>query len=219
MLYWYVIVYWVSFLSYLLPIFFLLNNLVRNKTERKVQSVLFLYVLLSILTEITNLVVVRMIHNNNPVVHVYTILAFVVIAYLYREFLKVKFYYNYFYLIIFTYCGFSFYYSIYWIGFFNVNVISYLILTIFSIILSSYYFYKVYFEMSVPNLFQNGHFWINSAFLIYFSSTFYLSLFEEIIQSVDINLFYYTWPIQLISTIIFNVILSRGIWLMRKQYY
>jgi hypothetical protein len=217
MIFWYRLFYWISLLSYFVPLIIQLRILKRNNAERKILSALFLYILLSIVTEIVNMIVSRIIHNNNPIVHIYTILAFLILAFLYKDMLNMKMINKYFYWFVLPYCCLSFYYSFFVVGLLNVNVLTYLILSITLIFISSYYFYRVYIEMTIHNLFNNALFWINSAFLFYFSSTFYLSLFEEIIQTIDSNLFYYTWPIQLVATIIFNVILSKGIWLMRKQ--
>jgi hypothetical protein len=217
MLDWYGIVYWISFSSYLIPIFLLAFLKSKFKTERDLLSVLFVYLTLSVLTEIINLVFIDLFKNNNPVIHFYTLFAFLILTYFYKLLLKDKVFDKMFKPTVFLFCVCSIIYSIYIKGLMNVNVISYLTFAIFMIFNSAYYFYKVYTEMKVSNLFQDGLFWINSAFLIYFSSTFYVSLFEDVIKSVDLNLFYYTWPIQLVSTIIFNIILSKGIWLMRKQ--
>lgn len=217
MLDWYGIVYWISFSSYLIPIFLLAFLKSKFKTERELLSVLFVYVSLSVLTEIINLIFIDLFNNNNPVIHIYTVLGFVNLVYFYKLLLKDKYYDNFYKPIILLFSFLSLFYSFFIKGIMNINVISNLIFTIFMVFSSSLYFYKIYTEMKVSNLFQDGLFWVNSAFLIYFSSTFYVSLFEDIIKSVDLNLFYYTWPIQLVSTIIFNVILSRGIWLMRKQ--
>lgn len=217
MLDWYGIVYWISFSSYLIPIFLLAFLKSKFKTERDLLSVLFVYLTLSVLTEIINLVFIDLFKNNNPVIHFYTVLGFVNLVYFYKLLLKDKYFDNMYKPIIILFCFLSLFYSFFIKGIMNINVISNLIFTILMVFSCSFYFYKIYTEMKVSNLFQDGLFWINSAFLIYFSSTFYVSLFEDVIKSVDLNLFYYTWPIQLVSTIIFNVILSRGIWLMRKQ--
>jgi len=216
MLDWYEIIYWISFTSYLIPIL-LLVYVITRKTERKLLSVLLFYLVLSVITEIINLIFIELFKNNNPVIHFYTLIGFVNLAYLYKLLFKSKVFDNLYLPISIIFCVLSLYYSFKLKGLMDVNVFPYLIFTIFMVFSSAYYFYKIYTEMKISNLFQDGLFWVNSAFLIYFSSTFYVSLFEDIIKSVDLNLFYYTWPIQLVSTIIFNVILSRGIWLMRKQ--
>lgn len=215
MIFLYDLIFWFSILSYLIPIGIITFHI--SKTENRLFNVLLIYPILCFLTEIISLIFRDVYGNNNPILHIYTFLAFPAISlFYYRVLLKEKILsifvvINFLFLLV---CLYSFFITP---GAREINKIPYLFLTLYVLFISCYDFYKIYTEMKVSNLFQDGLFWVNSAFLIYFSSTFYVSLFEDIIKSVDLNLFYYTWPIQLVSTIIFNVILSRGIWLMRKQ--
>lgn len=217
MLIWYEVIYWISFSSYLLPIIVFIPKKGIFKTEDNLSSVLLFYQIICISTELFNIFYMQFFRNNNPVIHIYTIVIFVLVSFFYFKIFKNFNYKKLLFPMTIFFIIYSFYEFFNNQGYLNVNTKPYLILTIYTIILSSIYFYKVYSEMKIANLFQDGLFWVNSAFLIYFSSTFYVSLFEEYIRSEDSNLLYYTWPIQLVSTIIFNVILSRGIWLMRKQ--
>lgn len=206
-------IFWISIFSYIVPAVFIL----KSKVKLDVFFTLLFYSILCFATELTSLQFMSIYKNNNPVIHVYTVLAFIAISYLYHLLFKTVFIRNVILFLNLLFIPFAIYIFFHDSGFLEVNTSSYLILTLFTVVLSSGYFYKVYTEMKIANLFQDGLFWINSAFLIYFSTTFYVSLFEDLIKSVSLQLFYYTWPIQLISTIIFNIILSRGIWLMKKQ--
>lgn len=205
-----------SVLSYLFPFIFSLIKLQRGIRNDELRIVLFI-ALTSFLSEVCSFCFIYFFgFSNNSIVQIYTMFMVVYIYLYYRNtvFLKNKKLHELIVLMMFIFMIFFFFKNL---GNSKINVISNLCLTLYGVLLASIYFYKVYTEMKIANLFQDGLFWVNSAFLIYFSSTFYVSLFEDYIRSEDSNLLYYTWPIQLVSTIIFNVILSRGIWLMRKQ--
>lgn len=101
-------------------------------------------------------------------------------------------------------------------GFKRNNTISNTLLSLIVISLAITYFYSIFLEMRIKNLKKHFLFWMNSAFLIYYGTTFYLTLFEDFIRSYDNNLYYFIWPILLITNIIFNLILAKGIWTMRN---
>ncbi|MEN9998485.1 MAG: hypothetical protein RI922_1475 [Bacteroidota bacterium] len=205
-----------SVISYLLPFILSIKKIIfgiRNDELR----ILFLISIVSFLSEVCSFSFIYFLKlSNNSIVQVYTLIMIGLIYRYYRKkvLLAFKNIHGYILVVMLVYMLFFFFYDC---GFNKMNVFANIFLTLYTILLASIYFYKVYTEMKITNLFQDGLFWINSAFLIYFSSTFYVSLFEEYIRSENSDLLYYTWPIQLVSTMIFNVILSRGIWLMKKQ--
>jgi hypothetical protein len=210
----YDILMYTSALSYIIPLYLLIND----KTLSIILKVLSLFLVLSLATEFVSFYAINIQHKDNKwVLHIYTLICQFNLSLFYWFLIQNRV--IRIFILAFN-CLFLLFF-IYNIQFITDNLmraqLAYLLSSMFLICISSFYFYKVYTEMKITNLFQDGLFWINSAFLIYFSSTFYVSLFEEYIRSEDLNLLYYTWPIQLVSTIIFNVILSRGIWLMRKQ--
>lgn len=83
-------------------------------------------------------------------------------------------------------------------------------------ILGVVYFYNIFNEMQIPLLSNHYFFWINTAFLFYFGSTFLLSLFENFIRTGTETTAIFLWSIQLISNIIHNFLLSVGIWKTQK---
>lgn len=205
-----------SVISYLLPFILSIKKIIFGIRNNELR-ILLLISIFSFLSEVCSFSFIYFLElSNNSIVQVYTMIMVGLIYRYYRNkvLLVYKKIHAYILVIMLIYMVFFFFLDF---GFNKMNVFANIFLTLYTILLSSIYFYKVYTEMKITNLFQDGLFWVNSAFLIYFSSTFYVSLFEEYIRSEDLNLLYYTWPIQLVSTIIFNVILSRGIWLMRKQ--
>jgi hypothetical protein len=101
-------------------------------------------------------------------------------------------------------------------GYLEVNTITYLLLCVQSIIYSLVFFYDLINEARIKNLKLYSPFWINSGVLFFFGTTFCLTLFEGYILKFNADLLYYTWSVQLIANIVYHLILSRGIWLMRR---
>lgn len=91
----------------------------------------------------------------------------------------------------------------------------YSIVEIIVIFLAFFYLYQVLKRLEINNLTHHFFFWINSAFMIYFGMCFFLYLFEGILRS-DPELFFYTWHIQLVATILMNLTLIIGAWKTRR---
>ena len=79
------------------------------------------------------------------------------------------------------------------------------------------YFNKVFNELQIPILTNYYFFWLNTAFLFYFGTTFLLSLFENFIRSSAETVSIFLWSIQLACNIIQNFLLSIGIWKIQKK--
>lgn len=91
----------------------------------------------------------------------------------------------------------------------DVNVI-YIPLIITVLALSLIYLFDTFSKMEIPDLTKSFFFWINTGFMIYFGFSLFLHFFMKIVTQ-DINIFMYTWPIQLVSTIIFNITIIIGV--------
>lgn len=202
--------------SHLVPLFLLIYLI--NRVSDEIIRALFILTLIVFLTEITSIFFARIFENNNPVIHVYTFLAGLITIYIYIIVFNessVKKILIVFSILFSLFCIFTFFFHK---GYLEENIGPNIILTITIIFLSLRYFYKTFSEMKILNLFRHGFFWINSAFLVYYSTTFYISIFEDLIR-FNINLILFIWPIQLLTTILFNLILAKGIWTMIKSSY
>jgi hypothetical protein len=74
------------------------------------------------------------------------------------------------------------------------------------------FFFKISNDLSIPKLTDYYFFWINSAFLFYFSFSFLIFLFAQYIMNVS---YFYVWNIHLIANITYNLLLAIGIWKTR----
>ena len=99
----------------------------------------------------------------------------------------------------------------------DVNI-PYIPLIIIVLSLSLTYLFDTFLKMEIPDLTKSFFFWINTGFMIYFGFSLFLHFFSEIVTQ-DIDIFMYTWPIQLISTILFNITILIGIWRTKQTLY
>ena len=92
----------------------------------------------------------------------------------------------------------------------------YTVLSTTAIMLSIYYFYYTFIRMEVVRLERFPMFWINSAILIYFGGTFFVTLFEDIAREFGVQRVRQMWVVQHNTSILVNLIMARGTWEMRR---
>lgn len=96
------------------------------------------------------------------------------------------------------------------------NDMPYTILSISLIMLSIYYFYDTFIRMEVSDLQKHPMFWINSAILVYFAGTLFVTLFENILGAYGRHSRAQLFLVQNTIAIIFNLIMARGTWGMKR---
>ena len=84
------------------------------------------------------------------------------------------------------------------------------------ILTSIFYFYQTFDEMKIKSLINHPFFWVVSALFIYQGGSFFLALFQNVIVKIDLNSRDVIWPIYNISTILFNLLILKAVWLMKK---
>jgi hypothetical protein len=148
------------------------------------------------------------------IIHIYTALFAIIVFLLYRLLIKSRI------IIRIGFAIFLIFAVIAIIEFItNCNIsnhYAYSALSILAIFFSLALFFQMINDLSIQSFRSNGLFWINSAFLFYFGTTFCLTLFEAYIHSENSDLLMQVWPIQLLSNIVFYFMLSRGIWLINR---
>jgi len=78
------------------------------------------------------------------------------------------------------------------------------------------FFYRVFIELKIRVLSDHTFFWINTAFLFYFSSTFMLELFDNFIRTSGGVIGMYIYFVFIASNIIHYLLISIGIWKIQK---
>ncbi len=181
---------------------------------------LMVYVVFDIITSYTSM---NGIHNL-PLYHLMTVVEFVFYSYMYYEIAKNTRYKKWIRFIVFSFIIFAVLNTIYLESIYtdyNSNT-----RTVASLILISYaisYFYRMLKELTAETVEENDMFWFNTAVLIYFSGTFFLSLFLKVFfdEAEKIEAFneflkqiYY---LQYILYIILNILLAKAIWVSQRS--
>jgi hypothetical protein len=197
-----------SMLSELLPVFF---ALVYFSHLTKQLKWLFLFCIITVIFEVTGMVLgLKMIQTEN-LHQLYTFIQVNFIFWLYflqfkaRILKGIVLLFSCLSILIAVLTNFSnFFESIY----IDLTGLTYGILII---ILSNIYLFKVFTAESNTRLTNEPFFWINTACLLYFSTTLFLFIFEKHILSLTLNSFIIIWTIHLVSNILFNILISIGI--------
>ena len=85
------------------------------------------------------------------------------------------------------------------------------------ILLSLTYYYKLILEMKVFHLERHPFFWINTAILIYFSSSLFVFIYSNYLLYYSHQAGIQIWFIHSLFFILFNCILSIGLWIVPKN--
>jgi hypothetical protein len=86
---------------------------------------------------------------------------------------------------------------------------------IIPLVLSLLFFHNLFKSLRVPNLLEYPFYWINSAILLHFGVTFFTYIFYELFY-FNIELSMYLWLIVIISNIVYNILFTRGLWLIKR---
>lgn len=205
---------YLAIVSPLVPFVFLLIK--GNKTTETLRNVLFMVVISSIFADILSLILAKISVNTYPISHIYILVIALLLLYLYAQMIVWKWIRPAILGMSLVILGTFFYEAIILEGIYDANTYTNGITSITMVILSLLYFYSRLDLIQSKEELYNSYFWINCALLIYFGSTFFVTLFEEYVRNENPSLFDVTWPIQFIATIVFNLILAKGIWATTK---
>jgi hypothetical protein len=90
----------------------------------------------------------------------------------------------------------------------NIGFVYSLMLILFSLL----FFYEIYEKGEVLYIERHPHFWINSAFLLYYSGTLLLGLFSNyLMYKIPRDKFIYLNDFFSVMTIVFNVLVCIGL--------
>jgi hypothetical protein len=205
---------YVSIISVLVP---LGSCIIRFKALNRELRALFFYIIISVMTDVISVILSKNYIQNIGVQNVFTILECTCISYIYLlrfETVKSKNIIKIFYISFLAMALFIFFFRE---GYQKSNSLISTLEACFIITLSTAYFYKLMKELAIYKLNDYYFFWINSAFLIYFSMSFFMFLFDSYLERFDLAIFYFIYSFQLITNIAFNIILATGVWKIRYK--
>lgn len=171
------------------------------------------FTLFSLLTEFAMTALSQKNINNLFLIHLYVVVEYIVFGSVYAHYLaslKLK---TPIHISIGLFVGFSVYNVFYLNGLKEFNTYGLLLEGLLFIILSLLFFYKIFKDLQVGNLFTLPMFWINCAILIYFTGNFMLfGLVELFPTEVGEGL----WDnLHTTFTGIYSVLMAIGLWKTR----
>lgn len=202
-----------SALSVLIP---LTCCILRFKALNRELRALFIYLVVSLVTEIISFVFSINSIPNYIVRHIFTILECTLITYIYLHHFKAK------------PAG-----QAIRAAYFAFVILAFIVLVVanrinsqdsvlasyeacFFIVLSCITSYRLMEDLTVLKLSKHYFFWINAAFLIYFSMEFFLFLFDWYLEKCRISLYYLLYSFHLSSSVALNILLSVGVWKVKR---
>ncbi|TSE06412.1 hypothetical protein [Aquimarina algiphila] len=191
--------------------------LFKFKILNKTQIVLFYLLLIIILVEIISLFFWYKKINNLPIYHLYTIIEFAIISKIYAEELKSIFSKNFFLVLVLMFAVFSVLNTLFFQNIFTFNSNAITVSGLIVIFFALSYFYALLKEVKYRTLESNPMFWINSGFLIYFSSNlilFYMNntLFKGVTEASLI-----LWGLHAIVNIVLTIFYTIALWVNPKK--
>lgn len=100
-------------------------------------------------------------------------------------------------------------------GFFVVNNWSYLITSLFGMVISWNSMIQIFYEMEIPSLWKDVRFNLNVAFIFYFSCTAISSIFENYLLQFAVEYILVHFILQLSASLLLNIFLTRSLWFHR----
>lgn len=167
----------------------------------------------SLFTEVTMSLLSKKGINNLFLIHIYVVVEYIVFGYVYAYYLNSIKLRKPIYITIVLFTAFSIFNVICLNGLKEFNTYGLLVEGALFIILSLLFFYKLFKDLEVGNLFTLPMFWINCAILIYFTANFMLfGLVELFPKEVGSNL----WDnIHTTFTGVYSILMAIGLWKTR----
>lgn len=200
--------------SVLLPIFF---SILRIKVLNKTLWALSIYLLLCFTSDRISLILIGSDDIANIVFNSFTIIECTIICFIYYNELiekKTRF-------LIRLALGF-FLFLASWIfvfrsGFNKVDSLVSTIEALLIIVISGLSFYHFFIDKKITSLGNHYFYWINVSFLLYFSTSLLLFLNTDFIENCSPRSSYLLWGLHQIISIACNILLSVGIWCMKRK--
>lgn len=195
--------------SSIIPFLAAIKNL---RYLKKHLFVYFIIVLISLITELLNIILAKAGQSNLNFFRYYTIVEFLLISVFYITLFKSYFKPNLLYLIAILFLIIS-YLDYLFNGLMSMDNISSAIEAIIFIIYSLFFFYYVLKNLIFENIFLEPVFWINIAVLIYFSGNLILFVFSNYMAKIEPSNYIILWGfIHTFFNVLYSVLLSIGFW-------
>jgi hypothetical protein len=192
--------------------------LIKLKTLNQTLRVLFIYVMVAAATELLSLqlAVTKNVSAYHAVQNSFTLLECLLLGFIYYMEFKQRLSRRIILLLLLAYLVVAFWTLLYITGFSQPNNIISTLESCLMIGLATSFFYKVNSELNIPRLKEYYFFWLNSAVLIYFSTSFFLFLFDEYLSKYGFKSFYLLYGVHELTNIACNILFAIGIWKTKR---
>lgn len=195
----------------------LLISIFRFRSFNFLQKGLFFLVLVTVVVEIISWILWYKLINNMPLYHFFTVIQFLLIVNIYRTVLSKIFSKLFFIIISIGFVVFAIFNTLFFqdLSTFNSNVTT--LIGFLVIFFSLSYFYTLLKEVKYGALEKNPMFWINSGFLIYFSSNLILFYMNNTLFKGAAEASLTLWGLHAIINIVLTLFYSIALWVNPKK--
>lgn len=208
--------YYLGYISTLFSTLSFIVGLLCIKSINRYLVPIFLIVSVSFVTEIINVVLVRLNINNHFIFHFYTVIEFILISFFYLLFFREYSRQQYFLLPIPLFLIIAF--IDYKIN--GLNSMDNFSSSVGAVFLSLYALFSFLFVMRkllFENILSAPFFWINSGILFYFSGNLLVFAFSNYVFAKEESIGNALWSIPQFLNIFYNILISIGFWKTRAK--
>jgi hypothetical protein len=202
-----------SILSVLIPF---IACCIRFKTLNKELRVLFLYIFLSLITELIVVIFRSRWPHTYLLYNCFTILELSLLSYIYLLRFEEKTARRIIRGLYFLFLGLVFILLVVIGGYDQRNTLLSTYEAALFIGISYAYFIKITKDASIPNLTQYYFAWINAGVLVYFCMAFLIFLFQAYIERRGFQTFNKLYLLNWIINITYNLFLATGVWKFKR---
>lgn len=205
----------IKFISYNISWVLVVPTLVilfRHKYLKKELKIAAIFVGIGIFFEIISRIIGIIYKTNLPILHLYTILEFCLIAWFYHIFFDGFFNRKTVPILILCFVGFAIINITFIQSLLEFNTYPRGLESLLITGLAVLAFYKMLQELEYTRLDKSPIFWINSGFLIYFAGSLFLFLMGNLLLSKDRQLSLIAWTIHAFLFGFMQIFIAIGLW-------
>lgn len=181
------------------------------------QKAIFFYILLALLTEIIAEVIGSIHLNNLPVLHVYTLLQFLAVAFLFKPIMNGRLMSNLWLTVTISFTAGSIYNSLFLQSIWEFNGYVRAAESLIIVLFVLWYFRTLLFtDDAVKPLQDIPMFWISTGMLFYFSACFFVFLLSGDVIILNSKVFAISWAFHDLILIIQYIFLTAALWPTRQ---
>jgi hypothetical protein len=179
---------------------------------------LTVFLLFAGITELTSYLLWSRSMNNLPLLHVYTVIEFIMLSYIYRIHISSVLPRKFIEVTCLLFVCFAIYNSIFIQSVYQFNSYARGIEFIFILFYSIAYVYTLFTRNDTSPLKRTSMFWLNTGVLLYYTTSFFVFLLSNnMLMHLPKTAIQVSWAFHGIFLLIFHIFLSVALWIHPKQ--